>query len=130
MPPRSNDVTNGAEPAATAGAMAAFARMVEEYQDRSVRHASRLLGDWELAQDVAQDTFVAAYEAMGTRRPAASLAARLFRMATNKALDRLQRRRLIRWLGLDADRPPVNLLPRVFERLQGRAAAPARRLLR
>ena len=93
--------------AARAGDREAFGAIVARYQERIVRHLTRLTGDPDLALDLAQDTFVAAYRGISRQREDAALAAWLFRIATNRALDRLRRRRLLRWLRLDAAPEPA-----------------------
>ncbi|HEY8489706.1 MAG TPA: sigma factor [Dehalococcoidia bacterium] len=59
--------------AARDGDEAAFDLIVGRYYHRILRHAHRLLEDWDAAQDVAQDTFARAYEALPRQREDAAL---------------------------------------------------------
>ena len=79
-----------------AGSEPAFETIVERYRRALMRYVSRLLPT-ERAEDVVQQTFVKAYEAM--RRDTAPLNLRpwLFRMAHNAALDALRDRALRMW---------------------------------
>jgi len=59
--------------------------------------AYRMLGDSEDAADVAQETFVRAYKALPKLQRELRPAPWLFKIATNLCLDRLRRKKLIRW---------------------------------
>lgn len=76
------------------GDLTAFNLIVERYQSRVFNVAARILGNRASAEDVAQETFVSAYRAIGRFR-GGSLPAWLMRIATNASRDflRASRRR-------------------------------------
>ena len=75
-----------------AGDREAYRQVVVRYETRVIAYLTHMLGERELARDIAQDTFVAAYEALGQWRaePDATLAPWLYRIATNRALNALR----------------------------------------
>ena len=60
----------------------------------------RMVGDYQLAQDLTQDCFVKLHLAMKAGQPLANVRAWLYRVATNAALDERRRRKRIAWLPL------------------------------
>ena len=78
-----------------AGRADAFAEIVERYQAPIFRYLLRMTGDYQVAQDLAQDTFLNAYESILKTRAELSLKAWLYRIATNNALKFHRRRRLL-----------------------------------
>jgi RNA polymerase sigma-70 factor (ECF subfamily) len=67
------------------GDMAAFDLLVRKYQHRIVALIGRYIADWSECQDVAQDTFVRAYRAIGNFRGDAQFYTWLHRIAVNTA---------------------------------------------
>src|SRR3954471_1870584 len=63
--------------------------------------ASRLLANRGDAEEIVQDTFLTAYERLGTLREPAALRVWLGQIAVNRIRHRLRRVRLMRLLGLD-----------------------------
>jgi RNA polymerase sigma-70 factor (ECF subfamily) len=74
------------------GDLLAFERVVLRHQGAVYHFALRLLGDAEAAGDVAQDTFIRAYQAIGGFRGGSALRTWLFSICRNLALDELRRR--------------------------------------
>jgi RNA polymerase sigma-70 factor (ECF subfamily) len=60
----------------------------------------RMVGDYQLAQDLTQDCFVKLHLAMKAGQPLANVRAWLYRVATNAALDERRRHKRIAWLPL------------------------------
>ena len=81
-----------------AGAADAFNGIVESYQQPIVRYLYRLTGDIDVAQDLAQDTFVNAYKSIVKTKAELSLKAWLYRIATNSARQYHRRKRLISFI--------------------------------
>ena len=81
-----------------AGDSEAFAELVEAHQDRLVRLCERMLGDVEEARDAAQEVFLQAYRKAADFRPQGQVYTWLYRIATNHCLNRLRRRRLVRFV--------------------------------
>lgn len=75
---------------AQAGEMSAFEEMVRACQGRVLRLCLRLLGGSVEAQDVAQETFVAAYTHLKQLDPRRSPLAWLTTVATRRCLNRLR----------------------------------------
>jgi RNA polymerase sigma-70 factor (ECF subfamily) len=72
-----------------AGESAAFDLLVRKYQHRIVGLIGRYIADWSECQDVAQDTFLRAYRAMGNFRGDAQFYTWLHRIAVNTAKNHL-----------------------------------------
>lgn len=66
----------------------AMQQIVERHQDRVYRLAYRLAGDAEVAQDVAQETFLKAFENLRHMRDGQALSQWLCQIATNLIRDR------------------------------------------
>jgi RNA polymerase sigma-70 factor, ECF subfamily len=81
-----------------AGDAEAFASLVESHQERLIRLCERLLGDAEAARDAAQEVFLKAYRKAGDVRPQGQVYTWLYRIAVNHCLNKLRRRRLVRFL--------------------------------
>jgi RNA polymerase sigma-70 factor (ECF subfamily) len=81
--------------------------LYEEYQRPVLAYLTRLVSDREAAEDLCQESFIKAMRGWEGRDPSASVAAWLYRIATNTAYDYLRRRRRIRFMALmDVDAPP------------------------
>ncbi|MGV8931020.1 MAG: RNA polymerase sigma factor RpoE [Luteimonas sp.] len=71
------------------GDSAAFDLLVRKYQHRIAGLIGRYIADWSECQDVAQDTFIRAYRAIGNFRGDAQFYTWLHRIAVNTAKNHL-----------------------------------------
>ena len=93
---------------ARTGDREAFGALFDRYQTPIVNYLYRVVGDWEQATDLAQDSFLKAYQALPRTAEDLQLAPWLYRIATNTALDALRRRKRITWVPfLDDFDPPA-----------------------
>ncbi len=116
------------------GDAAAFAEIFERYQHRIVNYIYGLVHDRELANDLAQDSFLKAYKALPRMGDDLRLAPWLYRIAGNTAFSALRRRKLIRWLPLlnegieatsaDGRVAEAEAVQRALARLPAKYAAP------
>lgn len=79
--------------AAVESDLEAFGELIRRHQDFVYGAALRVVRNPVLAQDVAQDAFVRAYKALPDFRGQAAVRSWLYRIATNLALNAVQRRR-------------------------------------
>ena len=88
------------------GDLSAFNLIVDRYQSQVYNLSARILGDRTAAEDIAQETLVSAYRAIGRFR-GGSLRAWLFRIASNLSYDYLRsaRRRPERSLDEQMENP-------------------------
>lgn len=82
------------------GHAAAFQALFTRYQSRIYNYVYRMVGDADEAQDLTQDSFVKAYQALQRGDVPTNPSAWLYCIASRTCLDALRRRRLIRWLPL------------------------------
>jgi RNA polymerase sigma-70 factor (ECF subfamily) len=80
----------------------AFETLVRRHQDRVLAVCQRLLGDREEARDAAQEVFLKVYRKAGGFRPRAKVSTWLYRIAVNHCLNRLRRRKVVRFLSFGA----------------------------
>jgi len=71
------------------GDSAAFDALVRKYQHRIVSLIGRYVSDWSECQDVAQETFIRAYRALGNFRGESQFYTWLHRIAVNTAKNHL-----------------------------------------
>lgn len=76
---------------ARAGDQEALIQLYRKHRDAIYRHARRMLGDDAAAQDVVQEAFARAIEAIDRTRPQLKFKAWIFRIATNLCLRELNR---------------------------------------
>jgi len=76
------------------GGERAFAVLVRRYQRRLTAFLSQLVGDVELARELAQEAFVRAWSALDRFDPRYRFSTWLFRIAHNLGIDQLRRRRV------------------------------------
>ncbi|RZQ66034.1 RNA polymerase subunit sigma-70 [Amycolatopsis suaedae] len=78
--------------AATAGDQRAFSELTERYRTELRVHCYRLVGSFDEAEDLVQETFLRAWRKRGTYAGRSTFRAWLYRIATNAGLDVLDRR--------------------------------------
>ncbi len=105
----------------------AFHQIVERHQDRLIRLCERLLNNREEALDAAQEVFLKTYRKAGGLQQRGELYTWLYRVATNNCLNRLRRRKIVRFLPLSSDSreearltQPLDRAPRPDEVLESR----------
>ncbi|TYB41852.1 RNA polymerase subunit sigma-70 [Actinomadura chibensis] len=93
---------------ATAGDERAFAGLVERHQRELHVHCYRMLGSFDEAQDLVQETFLRAWQSREGFRGGSQFRAWLYRIATNACLDFLARHPRPRLAGSSRDRASQN----------------------
>ena len=71
----------------------AYAELVQAHQAKILRLCNSLLADTALAEDAAQETFLKAYQALSSFRGQSSFSTWLYRIASNRCLDLLRKRK-------------------------------------
>jgi RNA polymerase sigma-70 factor (TIGR02960 family) len=89
-PPAADDAVAAA---ARAGDEAAFAALVDRHRRELHVHCYRMLGSYEEAEDLVQETFLRAWRRRDSFQGGPGLRAWLYRIATNACLDELRRSR-------------------------------------
>jgi RNA polymerase sigma-70 factor (ECF subfamily) len=79
---------------ARSGREAAYRELVRRYERPVFALLYRMLRDRELAEDLAQETFVKALNAIESYRPEFKFSSWIFKIANNAAIDHLRRREL------------------------------------
>ena len=114
---------------AAAGESDAFRRVVERHQDRLLALCERLLGSRDEALDACQEVFLKVYRHAGRAEPKGRLFTWLYRIAVNHCLNRLRRRRVVRFLSFSgpdteesdaAEVDPPSEEPDPYARLESR----------
>ncbi|MBZ0114541.1 MAG: sigma-70 family RNA polymerase sigma factor [Thermoanaerobaculia bacterium] len=79
----------------------AFAQLVDRHERRILSVCHRMLGDEDLARDASQEVFLKLFRHAGRFEPKAKVSTWLYRIAVNHCLNRLRRRKIVRWLSLE-----------------------------
>ncbi|HET7040961.1 MAG TPA: sigma-70 family RNA polymerase sigma factor [Gemmatimonadales bacterium] len=80
--------------AARRGSDAAYRELVRRYERPLFSLIYRMVRDRELAEDLTQETFVKALNALDSYRPEFKFSSWIFKIANNAAIDQLRRREL------------------------------------
>src|SRR5512135_811265 len=80
------------------GKRRAFTELMRRYQQRVYWAARRIVGTHEDADDIAQETFVKAYTALGDFRGESTFFTWLYRIAVNLSLNAVRKRQLVSYL--------------------------------
>jgi RNA polymerase sigma-70 factor (ECF subfamily) len=80
--------------AARAGDQEAFAQLIEPYRKQILVHCYRILGSFDDAEDMLQETLVRVWKRLDSFEGRSSLRAWLYKVATNASLDALDSRRV------------------------------------
>jgi RNA polymerase sigma-70 factor, ECF subfamily len=89
--------------AAQNGDVSAFEQLVARYDRKLFRIAEHVMHNREDSQDVVQETFLKAFQHLGTFREDSQFSTWLIRITLNQALMKLRKRRTIREVSLDED---------------------------
>ncbi len=84
--------------------------MMDTYQSRLYWHIKRLMNDHSLAQDVLQDTFIKAYQNIEKFKQESQLYTWLYRIATNEALQELNKMKKMQKADENAEYHLMNLV--------------------
>lgn len=77
-----------------AGSQEAFGRLVIRYQRRLISYLQQILGSYEQAMEICQESFIRAWSALDRYNPSYRFSTWLFRIGHNLAIDALRKRRL------------------------------------
>ena len=107
-----NDETRAVLGAVRAGDEVAFASLLQRHRRELHVHCYRMLGSFEDAEDLVQETFLRAWRSRATFDRGSHFRAWLYRIATNACLDSLRRRsRRVTTLGSFAELPWLQPYP-------------------
>ena len=95
------------------GDEAAFEQLVKRYETGLRNVAFGFVRDRALAEDVAQDAFIRAYQKASTIRSTGSVKGWLYRVAINRAQDELRRIKRKREVAMDETNDPFDARPDV-----------------
>ena len=71
----------------------AFAALLRQHQEMALRVALQIVGDWDDAEDVCQESFIKVYRHLGRYRARHKFSTWLYRIVTHTAIDLLRRQR-------------------------------------
>ena len=81
---------------------AAFAELVRRYRNQITNYVYRMTNDYDLAVDLAQETFMRVYAAAERYQTSYAFSTYIYRIATNLAISELRRRKRRRLVSLSS----------------------------
>jgi RNA polymerase sigma-70 factor (ECF subfamily) len=84
------------------GDEAAFAELVRRYRNQITNYVYRMTNDYDLAVDLAQETFMRVYAAAERYQTSYAFSTYIYRIATNLAISELRRRKRRRLVSLSS----------------------------
>ena len=98
---RNWDLTRQGEPSADkilveefiAGSDAAFTQLVNRYKDPIINYINTMVGNYDIAADLAQETFLRVYQNIGRYNSLYQFSTWIYRIATNLAIDEIRYRK-------------------------------------
>lgn len=88
--------------ATKAGDEVAFAEIVRRYRNQITNYVYRMTNDYDLAVDLAQETFMRVYAAVERYQTSYAFSTYIYRIATNLAISELRRRKRRRLVSLSS----------------------------
>jgi RNA polymerase sigma-70 factor (ECF subfamily) len=88
--------------ATKAGDGTAFAELVRRYRNQITNYVYRMTNDYDLAVDLAQETFMRVYAAAERYQTSYAFSTYIYRIATNLAISELRRRKRRRMVSLSS----------------------------
>lgn len=88
-----------------AGRQKSFGVLVQRYERRLLRVIGRFIRDPDLAEDLAQETFIRVYEKLDQFDSSRRFGPWLFRVGVNLTLDHLRKKKRRGWIGLFSEQP-------------------------
>jgi RNA polymerase sigma-70 factor (ECF subfamily) len=79
---------------ARGGDASSFSALVQEYQERAIHTAYAMIGNFEDARDVAQDSFVKAYSQLGSFKEQSKFYTWFYRILANTCKDFLRKKKI------------------------------------
>ena len=106
------------------GGQDAFEVLVSRYGDAVITFCYTFVHSREVAEDLAQETFLRVYRNAGRYRPLAKFTTWLYRIAANLSINEVKKRKLRRALSLDEPAGSDSDGTRIAERIAGDSARP------
>jgi RNA polymerase sigma-70 factor (ECF subfamily) len=88
---------------AKSGDVAAFEELIEAYQKKVFNLALRIIGNYDDAADLAQETFVRIFKAISNFKEQSSFSTWVYRITTNVCLDEIRKRKNKKVVSIDED---------------------------
>ncbi len=88
---------------AKSGDVAAFEELIDAYQKKVFNLALRIIGNYDDAADLAQETFVRIFKAISNFKEQSSFSTWIYRITTNVCLDEIRKRKNKKVVSLDED---------------------------
>ena len=76
-----------------AGSDAAFTQLVTRYKDPIINYVNMMVGNYDIAADLAQETFLRVYQNIGRFNSLYQFSTWIYRIATNLAIDEIRYRK-------------------------------------
>ena len=86
-----------------AGDMAAFEELIEGYQRKIFNIALRIIGNYDDANDLAQEVLIRIYKSIGNFKEQSSFSTWIYRITTNVCLDDIRKRKNRKVISLDEE---------------------------
>ncbi|HHW49075.1 MAG TPA: sigma-70 family RNA polymerase sigma factor [Clostridiaceae bacterium] len=88
---------------AKCGDIEAFEQLIEVYQKKVFNIALRMIGNYEDANDIAQEVFIRVYRSLGGFKEQSAFSTWIYRITTNVCLDELRKRKNKNVVSIDED---------------------------
>lgn len=88
---------------AKAGDIAAFEQLIECYQRKIYNIALRIVGNYDDANDLAQEVLIRIYKSIGSFKQQSSFSTWIYRITTNVCLDDIRKRKNRKVISLDEE---------------------------
>lgn len=88
---------------AKAGDVAAFEELIENYQKKIFNIAFRIVGNYDDANDLAQEVLIRIYKSIGSFKEQSSFSTWIYRITTNVCLDDIRKRKNRKVVSLDEE---------------------------